>query len=643
MDWLFPKIMKINRPSPLQELAECLPLGAGPQLVVIEDLTGAGKTEAALVLAQRLINRGLADGFYMGLPTMATANAMFKRIHEMYQRLFAEGETPSLVLAHSHRELSKLFRELHGNAASPLGVGVDEEDGALTGQTWLSDNRKKALLASVGVGTIDQALMAVLPAKHQSLRLLGLSKSVLIVDEVHACDTYMHRILRALLQFQAALGGSVVLLSATLPKTTRKELVESFCDGLKQESPILEKRDYPLLTHIGGAEESEMPFAPRRDSPRTVQVRFLTQPEEVVDIIKETAASGRCACWIRNTVQDAIDGMNLLRAAGLSQVDLFHARFAMGDRLNTEDRVLARFGEESGQQDRAGRVVVATQVVEQSLDLDFDVMVTDLAPVDLIIQRGGRLCRHARDPNGNRVQGPDRRGTSCLWVLAPVFTPSPPREWFKTFLHGAAAVYPNHGRLWLTVKLLSERGKIELPEDARFLIEGVYGEEAAATIPETLAGIQAECQGRRMAQATMAEQNKLKLNEGYERTWQNWLDDRITPTRLGEDNVTLRLAQWDGGVPVPWIKADENAWALSEVSVRWSVLRSVCLSAEERKAVEDAQAGMSDQARWCIVVPLRSSSEGRWFAEVRNANEDTLMLGYDPETGLTFDRPVGEE
>jgi len=639
MSLLFPKI---SRPSPLQQLAERLPLGDGPQLIVIEDLTGAGKTEAALVLAQRLINSGATQGLYMGLPTMATANAMFKRIHEVHRRLFAEDETPSFVLAHSHRDLSRLFRKLRTSVTSAHDANEDEEDGALTGQAWLSDNRKKALLASVGVGTVDQALMAVLPAKHQSLRLLGLSRNVLIVDEVHACDTYMHRLLRGVLQFQAALGGSAILLSATLPRRMRRELVESFCDGLKESAPLLEKNGYPLLTHVRGAGEPEVEFEPRLDSPRAVQVRFVSQVEQVVATIKAAAVSGRCACWIRNTVQDAIEAVELLRAADLSLIDLFHARFAMGDRLETEERVLARFGETSRQQERAGRVVVATQVVEQSLDVDFDVMVTDLAPIDLIVQRSGRMCRHARDLAGNRVQGPDKRGTPRLCVLAPDFAPSPTRDWFKDFLPGAAAVYPNHGQLWLTAKLLAERGEIRTPDDARLLIEGVYGNDAQEAIPDALAGVQADCEGERMAQATIAEQNKLKLNDGYEKSWQNWLDDHITPTRLGEDSVTLRLARWDGSVLIPWFKAKENAWSLSDVVVRWVLVRSVCLARQEHEAVEASKATMPDQGRWSIIVPLRQDPEGRWSARILNARDKEVILRYNKNAGLVFEQFADE-
>ncbi|MCD4843700.1 MAG: CRISPR-associated helicase Cas3', partial [Methanosarcinales archaeon] len=216
MKTLFPKI---ETPSPLQSHVSTCELADGAQLFILEEVTGSGKTEAALSLAHRLMKKGLAEGIFVALPTMATANAMYERLVEAYRLMFAAEATPSLVLAHSARHLSDTFRHSIGLEHS-RGDGVyarDEEAASAQCIEWLADNRKKALLADVGVGTIDQGLMAVLPSKHQSLRLLGLSHNVLIVDEVHAYDPYMHTLLCTLLRFHAALGGSAILLSATLP------------------------------------------------------------------------------------------------------------------------------------------------------------------------------------------------------------------------------------------------------------------------------------------------------------------------------------------------------------------------------------------------------------------------------------------
>ncbi len=222
---LFPALESSSR-TPLQQLAAEIKLLPGAQLIICEDVTGAGKTEAALMLTHRLMSENGAQGTYFALPTMATANAMFSRASGMYRKLFAPDATPSVVLAHGARNLDRRFRDL------VLPAAATEENHGLPGDaagdvasarcnSWLADGNKKALLAQMGIGTIDQALLAVLPNRHQSLRLLGLFGKVLIIDEVHANDSYMHQLLCKLLEAHARSGGSAILLSATLPLRMR--------------------------------------------------------------------------------------------------------------------------------------------------------------------------------------------------------------------------------------------------------------------------------------------------------------------------------------------------------------------------------------------------------------------------------------
>ncbi len=236
--------------TPLQQTVAELSLKSSSHLFILEDVTGAGKTEAALMLAYRLIAMGQADGFYLGLPTMATSNAMYKRIlkNHLPDKFFQE--KPNLVLAHSASRLAPVFDVLFGKARES-DYQADEASAGSERNAWFADSRKKALLADLGVGTLDQALLAVLYSRHQSLRLLGLSRKVLIVDEVHACDAYMLKLLEVLLTFHAADGGSVILLSATLPLRTRQTLVNAYRKGLGvlSASP-LQSIAYPLLTQI---------------------------------------------------------------------------------------------------------------------------------------------------------------------------------------------------------------------------------------------------------------------------------------------------------------------------------------------------------------------------------------------------------
>ena len=476
---------ELTAPTPLQALAETLEIGSGPQLFVVEEVTGGGKTEAALVLAHRLMARGLASGIFLGLPTMATANAMYRRVEAVYRKLFGEETDPSLVLAHSRRDL---FLPLESPPAdSPYAP--DEPTASLTCAAWLADSRKKALLAHVGVGTVDQALLGVLPLRHQSLRLWGLAGKVLIVDEVHACDSYVRQLLCDLLEFHAAFGGSAILLSATLPAAQRAELLGAFAGGAGFPRPSAGSMAYPLMTHWSGAGLVERAVEARRSAARRVEVRPLRSRGEAGELLLETLERGGCACWVRNTVRDALEAWADWRERlGADRALLFHSRFTVGDRARIEEEVLRRFGPESSAEDRRGRLLIATQVVEQSLDLDFDLLVTDLAPIDLVVQRAGRLRRHLRDASGNRHDAPDERGPAVLGLHAPEPVEAAGKSWFSAFLSGAAFVYPDHGRLWLTARWLEEHGGFRMPEDARGLIEHVYGPESEERVPAGLRG-----------------------------------------------------------------------------------------------------------------------------------------------------------
>jgi CRISPR-associated endonuclease/helicase Cas3 len=277
---------------------------------------------------------------------MATANAMFGRLANSYRALFRPEARPSLALAHGRADLDPRFAAAIQPDASSFGRRqTDPADEPAEAQctAWLAQDRRRALLAQVGVGTLDQALLAALPVRHATLRLQGLVGKVLVVDEAHAFDPYMRRELVALLQFQAALGGSAVLLSATLPQAVRQGLVDAFRNGLGAERQELVRQDYPLATLASGHGVGETPCAMRDGLARRVVVTRLPDAEQALGRIIEAAEAGAAVAWVRNTVDDAIVAANVLRARGLDPL-LFHARFAMQDRLAIEAEVLRRFG-----------------------------------------------------------------------------------------------------------------------------------------------------------------------------------------------------------------------------------------------------------------------------------------------------------
>lgn len=621
----------ISEPTPLQQCVETMGLAQGPQLIIMEEVTGGGKTEAALTLAARLLAAGAVDGIYFALPTMATADAMHRRVEHVHPRFFADGAKVSLVLAHSTAAFSL---ELERVNQSDTGYGIKEHDSA-SGHcsAWLADSRKKALLAHVGVGTIDQALLGILATKHQSLRLWGLLGKVLIVDEVHACDAYVTGLLKTLLKFHAAFGGSAILLSATLPQSQRAALVAAFMEGAGCIAPEVTEMAYPLVTHISTQAVREIPVAARLTSRRVVRVEPLPDLQTALERLRTALQEGHCACWVRNTVADALAAYALwVKEIGAENVLLYHARFALTDRLHIGAEVLKRFSKDSTAEDRRGRLVIATQVVEQSLDVDFDYMVTDLAPIDLIMQRAGRLKRHARDVQGNPRQGEDMRGEALLGVLMPMADEQAGAGWYKAFFSRAAYVYTHHGQLWLTAHWLQTHRAFTMPDNAREMIECVYADDAGERIPEGLQRNAATAAGDAMADRSMAAFNSLDLDSGYEVTSTHWREDENTPTRLGEPTTAVRLARILGGKLIPWAQDNvAHVWELSQVTVR-----AVRIHGESERygpMIAVAKAQMKDRGKYCVVIPLEER-DGVWQGFALSPRGE-IAVTYSPITGLS--------
>jgi CRISPR-associated endonuclease/helicase Cas3 len=637
----------IGTPSPLQGWADAAEITPGPQLYFLEDVTGAGKTEAAVTLAYRLMRAGEADGFFVGLPTMATANAMYARLAGVYRNLF--GGNPSLVLAHGSKRLVDDF------ACSVLPADVPEHDSGQRDDTatarctaWLADHNKRALLAPAGVGTIDQALLAVLHSRHQSLRLLGLFRKVLIVDEVHACDAYMQRVLEVLLYFHAQAGGSVILLSATLPGHMKKSLADAFARGVGMECvPDPASAAYPLVTAWQSSNPSllvQAALASRAEVSRRVIVDYRSSVDQVERVIVEALQDGKSVCWIRNTVADAVEASERLsvKRPAISPL-LFHARFSLHDRLQIEGEVLSAFGNESGPAQRFGRLVVATQVIEQSLDVDFDLLVSDLAPIDRLLQRAGRLHRHVRDVCGNRLSesdAADARGIPRMVVYGPAFTDSPDGKWFRSVFPGGGAVYPDHGQLWRTAREI-QTGSFRMPADARRLIEAVFAKDDC-DLPEGLRAVSERAEGQALADASIAHNNTLKFGQGYARgDVVDWWSDARTPSRLGEATRSVLLARWVEGRLVPWVECD-HAWAYSTVRVAERLIHEAVVPSDASRRQEYGRvlASLPDEGRWSLLLPLDSVGDGVWTgwalppATRGGAATEAQQWLYDERLGL---------
>jgi CRISPR-associated endonuclease/helicase Cas3 len=413
--------------------------GAG--IVVVEAPMGEGKTEAALLAAEVLAERSGAGGCFVALPTQATTDAMFGRVTAWLDRLPGP-ERRSVFLAHGKSSLNEQYRGLMAGGRV-LAVAIDDgaPDGArpsaatgyaaqLAVQTiahqWLQ-GRKKGVLASFVVGTVDQTLFAALKSKHLMLRHLALAGKVIVIDEVHAYDTYMSSYLDRALHWLGAYGSPVVLLSATLPTKRREQMIAAYRSGqaavagqpaVPAESAP-QDASYPLITaplitaaSADGVRRYRTPASGRRTSVRLE--RLDDDLAGLADVLDEALVDGGCALVIRNTVTRVQEtGRFLAERFGADDVTVVHARFLAVDRAENDRHLLAHFGPPGADRPTRRHIVVGSQVVEQSLDVDFDLLVTDLAPVDLLLQRMGRLHRHARGTD-QQDRPPRLRTARCL-------------------------------------------------------------------------------------------------------------------------------------------------------------------------------------------------------------------------------------
>ncbi|MFJ6199602.1 CRISPR-associated helicase Cas3' [Micromonospora sp. NPDC092111] len=401
-------------PNALQRslIDELLPVVNGPGLLVVTAATGDGKTEAGLVTARRLAEVCGASGFFFALPTMATSDEMYRRVRKFAVKL-ADGPAP-VTLLHS---MSWLNAEYEARAVAGVGehVGVLSDDPArdVVAPDWLR-GRKRGLLAPMAVGTVDQALLAALTTKHNALRLLGLSGKVFIVDEAHAYDEYMTALLRRLMSWLGRYGCPVVLLSATLPSSQASALVQAYQEGAGAE-PTQVSVPYPGWMFVPAMDRGAVTISPasreRVVAGRRMRfqldvrpVRHLSGPEVdpmdrravVRQVLAPVVQGGGCAAVVCNTVNDAQQTYRLVRDWAPAGVDvlLLHSRFPARRREEITAEITGRLGRDG---DRSVPViVVATQVIEQSLDLDLDLLVTDLAPMAQLLQRAGRCQRHRR-------------------------------------------------------------------------------------------------------------------------------------------------------------------------------------------------------------------------------------------------------
>jgi CRISPR-associated endonuclease/helicase Cas3 len=444
-------------PRPLQLLSERIArINSKPGIVMIEVPMGEGKTEAAMYLADSWSADFGQQGCYFALPTQATSNQMFGRVKDFLSHRYKnKSERVNVMLLHGKAALSEEFKRLRLNA-------IGEETGAtVVAESWFTA-RKRGLLAPFGVGTVDQILLAVLQTRHMFVRLFGLAGKTVIIDEVHAYDTYMSTLLERLLEWLAAMETSVVLLSATLPRKKRRELLKAFTGT----EPPEQEAGYPRIIWTEG--ERIYSESVEITTGRNLNIAHIDDSDDrLVDKLLKTITHGGYVAVVCNTVGRAQETYRDLRKAGFLKEDelyLFHARFPFEERDRLEREVLEIFGKENKRRLGERRILVATQVIEQSLDIDFDLMVTDLAPVDLVIQRSGRVHRHKKHPR------PEGMKEAAVWIRMP----EPDGEGVPDF--GVSAYVYEHYVL-LRSYLALKRDTIRIPEEVEEVIEAVYDDD----------------------------------------------------------------------------------------------------------------------------------------------------------------------
>ncbi len=564
-------------PRGVQVLVDGLP--PEPGLTLVEAPTGSGKTEAALAHAWQLLDAGHADSIVFALPTQATANAMLERAEAFSALVWATGA--NVVLAHGKRTLSREFQRL-------IEIGrrqttLEKEEAEAQCAEWLASSRKRVFLGQVGVGTVDQVLLSVLPVRHKFVRGFGLARSVLIVDEVHAYDAYMHGLLAEVLRRQKAAGGSAILLSATLPTVVRDKLFAAWSSEAPASSP------YPVVWIANGGivEAVEVPQG-QRPEPREVAIECLRLPEAepddpLIGRIVAAAAAGARVAVVCNLVDSAQKIARRLRERAPCPVDIFHSRFRFADRQVKEASALSQYGRDAVR--CGGRILVATQVVEQSLDLDFDWMVTHICPVDLLFQRLGRLQRHDRP----RPAGFESPRCTALTVEGEDYG-----------LH--RLIYGNTRVLWRTQQLLEKPGPITFPGAYRQWIDAVYDREDWPGEPEQVCRDFDDWWVKQRAAVAEAEQ---------------WIGTPRRPFRDDDQRVSLKTRDGEMSLSVLAMRADGrlidgSASSTAEAGRAWNLeMNTIPAPASWRGSLRECSQDEDGRFQLVLTQDGPDSWEGR--------------------------------
>lgn len=477
----------IDNPRPIQSAMDDDQLGL---LLILESETGSGKTEAALWRFVHLFRNGLVDSLYFALPTRVAASQVYERVKTAIDKLWPVNPPLTIRALPGYVSADGVDVKKYLPGFEVLWSDIAEDEKAL--QRWAAESAKRFLAAPIAVGTIDQALLAALQVRHAHMRHAMLARSLLVVDEVHASDPYMTVLLEHLLKAHLNNGGQALLLSATLGSSARNRYlalapevknakVQNMSFGAACAVPYPAISDHNKTRAVAATGNAKQVTWTAHD--------IIDSPEQIAQLAIAAAKQGAKVLVIRNTVPAAIATFSAIEKhipdpSWLFSVNgiptLHHSRFSRQDRPLMDKAIEAQLGKH---RPPGALIVVGTQTLEQSLDIDADLLITDLCPMDVLLQRIGRLHRHNR-PTSER---PAAFQAAQAWVLTPTGRDLNPlisksRHGLGMFRNGGG-IYADLRMLEATRALLAERPVVSIPDDNRYLVE-------AATHPDKLAAIQ---------------------------------------------------------------------------------------------------------------------------------------------------------
>ena len=536
----FEELTGFAAPNPAQ--AAIRDVGAEARLVILEAETGSGKTEAALWRFTQLYARGAVSGLYFAVPTRAAAGQLHGRVDKALRRVFGK-QAPEAVLA-----IPGMLRagEFKGQRLPHWLVRWDDDEISAP-KRWAAEHATRFLAAAVAIGTVDQAMLAGLQVKHAHMRGAALSRSLLVIDEVHASDTYMTEILKQLLDGHLEAGGYAMLMSATLGARARVRWTEEIMPSVEEAIAA----PYPAVWVAG---ENKPCAAMDSGQPKTVYLETVStmEPGETAKRAVAAAAQGARVLVIRNTVSKAVAtwhavqevkaGPLLMQAA--EGPALHHGRFAVEDRALL-DREVERALTKNPLRKRQGQIVIGTQTLEQSLDIDADLLIADLCPMDVLLQRIGRLHRHTLP----RPAGFESARTLVLLPEDGLDRLTSPD--FENGLGGWNAdggfngIYRDLAGLELTRRLIVGHPVWQIPEMNRELVEGAAHPDCISALLEEKGEAWDRYDridgGARAAEGMIAKLNVLKRTDPFDDSLRFPDSDEKIMTRLGEEGVVLLL------------------------------------------------------------------------------------------------------